>query len=107
MPTLFKILTRGLAIGAILACAACVPTEAPPVFITSETPELPDHCDTSRTPNPPEPKLPDADIDDIVATKDRLALKRQIRTLKSYRQACADQLKVLFPQKETALKPTS
>lgn len=98
-------MSSSLSVAAIcIFISACVPKEASPIYITSEIPDLPDHCDLAKIPNPPEPKLPDADADDIVAAKDRLALKKQLRTVKSYRQTCNDQLKVLFPQ---GGKPTS
>lgn len=85
----------------LVGCA----NEAPPVYIAAETPDIPDHCDLSRTPNPPEIKLPaNTDITDIVAAKDRLALKEQTKTLKAFRQACSDQLRILLPSKE---RPTS
>ncbi len=91
-------------VGISLLLSACAQEVPPPIYITSPVPDLPDHCDLTKLPNPPEPKLPDADADDIVAAKDRLALKSQLRTIKSYRQTCNDQLKVLFSQKD---KPTS
>ena len=78
--------------------------EAPPAYIAAELPDIPDHCDLAKTPNPPDIKLPNTDITDVAAAKDRLALKSQAKTLKAYRQTCSDQLRILLPSKE---RPTS
>ena len=94
---------RALTYTFALLLAGCA-KEAPPSYIAGELPDIPDHCDLAKTPNPPEIKLPNTDVTDVVAAKDRLALKGQIRTLKSYRQTCSDQLQLLLKSKE---RPTS
>ncbi len=88
-----------------LFLAGCVPDAPPPADMSAELPALPPHCGRARTPTPPGIKraAPPGGTD-LMAAKDRLALKGQIATLRSYRQACSDQLKVLFPSKE---RPTS
>jgi hypothetical protein len=86
--------------------SACAKDAPPPLFITSDPPQLPDTCDTSKVPSPKEPRLPDQDITDVIALKDREAWKKNARVERSHRQSCSEQLKALFPSKERE-KPTS
>lgn len=87
--------------------AGCVKNSQPPVYITSEAPELPEQCFPQQVPAIPEPKLkPNQDATDIDAVRDREAWKRAYRVEKSYRSTCAQRLNVLFPSKEKS-KPTS
>lgn len=98
---------RKLILLAGLLMAGCAKGEAP-IFLATELPAIPEHCDTERRPSPHEPKLPDADVTDIGAVRDRTAFKKALRTSNSYRAACFEQLKAVLPSKESAqVKPTS
>jgi len=57
---------------------------APPVVVRL-TQTLPDEC---AAPALPEPKLPDADVTDDVAARDRDALKRTLRRSEALRSIC-------------------
>jgi hypothetical protein len=79
---------------ALLVLAGCM-KEEPPAFVASVTPPIPADCLAMC---PAEPKLPDQDISDVAAVRDREKLKSVIRCNQHYRDACAAQLKVILPQ---------
>ena len=84
-----------MALCAALLLAGCVATgtEAP-VYLTPDLPPIPAEC---TAPSRREPKLPDQDIDDLAAAKDRLALKNAFRGERHLRRVCAERLKVVLP----------
>jgi hypothetical protein len=90
----------------MFAClmAGCV-KEPPPTYITSELPEIPEHCQIATKPTPPEPKLAVKDHTDIDAVKDREAWKRSLRVANAYRVACHEELKAVLGKRSS--KPTS
>jgi hypothetical protein len=81
---------------ALLAACSTAPADNAPVYIASELPSIPAEC-TQRC--PAEPKLPEQDIDDLAAVKDRLAMKTFGRCERHKRRVCAERLKVVLPQR--------
>ncbi len=87
----------------VAGCAKEVPA---PVYLTAETPQLPEQCFPDQVPSPKEPKLKAGqDATDIDAVRDRESWKRALRTEASHRATCAQRLDVLFPKERG--KPTS
>jgi hypothetical protein len=94
-------MTRGLML--LLLLGGCA-TQQAPIYVTQDLPEIPLHCDTAQRPTPKAPTLPDEDITDLAAAKDRLAFKQAHRIASAYRSACYEELRVLLREQK---KPTS
>ena len=73
--------------GALLGCA----TAPPPVYLTTDLPEIPETCVSKATPEPKlNEKQPATDLD---ALKHVLKLKTAYRSERHLRKSCGEQLK--------------
>ena len=79
----------------LLAGCTAAPTDSP-VYVPAFLPEIPAECSAAC---PAEPKLPEQDIDDLAAVKDRVAMKAFGRCERHKRRVCAERLKVVLPGK--------
>ena len=79
-----------VAVVLMLALAGCTKEPPPvPAFIIAPMPPIPAEC---AGPWPAEPRLPDQDVSDIEAAKDRGALKAYARTERHLRKVCLARL---------------